>query len=77
MLLFFVADVDLPFKVHGPVKTSSPIDENMGVKGVEELDNEKDRVVSPILFVCEDDGKEEAMSGALPSQNSNGEITKL
>ncbi|XP_034416256.1 uncharacterized protein si:ch211-161h7.4 [Cyclopterus lumpus] len=55
-------DLDIPFKAHMPVKTSSPIEENtVG----EELDNEKDQVVSPILFAYEDEGKEEAKTEPL------------
>ena len=60
MLLVLVADLDVPFKAHGPVKTSSPIDENMVVKRVEEPDDERDRTVSPLLFVCGDEEKEDA-----------------
>ncbi|XP_044031705.1 uncharacterized protein si:ch211-161h7.4 isoform X2 [Siniperca chuatsi] len=63
-------DLDFPFKAHGPVKTSSPIEENMVVQDVEELENEKDQVVSPILFACEDEGKEEAKTEPLPTQKT-------
>uniref|UniRef100_A0A8C9YXJ1 Mif2/CENP-C cupin domain-containing protein n=1 Tax=Sander lucioperca TaxID=283035 RepID=A0A8C9YXJ1_SANLU len=68
-------DLDIPFKAHRPVKTSSPIEENMVV---EELDNEKDRVVSPLLFACEDEGKEEAKTEPLLIQNPrcNGHVTE-
>ncbi|XP_070842572.1 nucleolar and coiled-body phosphoprotein 1 isoform X2 [Chaetodon trifascialis] len=61
-------DLDSPFKDHGPVKTSSPIEKSMVVEGVEELDNEKDRVVAPILFACEDAGEEEANTKPPPAQ---------
>ncbi|XP_038584420.1 titin homolog isoform X2 [Micropterus salmoides] len=61
-------EVDFPFKAYGPVKTSSPIELNMVVKDVEELDNEKDQDVSPILFACEDDRKEEAKTEPLLTQ---------
>ncbi|XP_051267354.1 nucleolar protein dao-5 isoform X2 [Dicentrarchus labrax] len=61
-------DLDVPFKAHGPVKTSSPIEENIVVEGVEELDNEKDSIVSPILFPCEDEGKEETKTEPSPTQ---------
>lgn len=67
VLLFLVADLDFPFKAHGPVKTSSPIEENLVVEGVDELDNEKDHVVSPILFACEDEGKEEEKTEPPPT----------
>ena len=46
-------DQDIPFEAHMPAKTSSPIETNMAVKG---LDIEKDRAVSPLLFACEDEG---------------------
>ncbi|TNN88819.1 hypothetical protein EYF80_000696 [Liparis tanakae] len=55
-------DLDIPFKAHMPVKTSSPIELK---KVVEKLNNEKDRVVSPILFADEDDRKEEAKTEPL------------
>lgn len=55
-------ELDIPFKAHMPVKTSSPIELK---KVVEKLNNEKDRVVSTILFADEDDGKEEAKTDSL------------
>ncbi|XP_035511537.1 nucleolar protein dao-5 isoform X2 [Morone saxatilis] len=61
-------DLDVPFKAHGPVKTSSPIEEDIVVEGVEELDNEKGSIVSPILFPCDDEGKEEAKTEPSPTQ---------
>ncbi|XP_032359544.1 uncharacterized protein si:ch211-161h7.4 isoform X2 [Etheostoma spectabile] len=66
-------DLDIPFKAHRPVKTSSPIEENMVV---EELDNEKSQVVSPLLFACEDEGKEEAKTETLliPNPQCNGDV---
>ncbi|XP_060920810.1 titin homolog [Labrus mixtus] len=71
-------DLNFQFKMHGPVKTSSPIEENMAVERVAELDEEKDRVVSPILFACEDDEEEEAEAEHLYSQKPQREehITK-
>jgi len=57
--------LEIPFKAHGPVKTSSPIEQNIGV---EEQDNEKDQVVSPILFNCEDEAAEEPNKDPLPTQ---------
>lgn len=78
MLFCLVADFDLPFKAHAPVKTSSPIDQNMAVEGVEELDDEKDQVVSPILFACDDEEKEEAKTEPPPTQTPkcNGHVTE-
>ncbi len=61
------------------MKTSSPIEENKVVEGVEELDNEKDQVVSPILFACEDEGEEEEERKTEPlltqKPQCNGHIT--
>lgn len=76
VLLFFIADLDLPFKVPGPSKTSSPIEASRTVNRVEELDSEKERVMLPILFECEDDGKEEEKSEPLPSQKCSRDITE-
>lgn len=53
IILFFVADVDIPFKAHGPVKTSSPIEENMHRKP----DDEGSSVFS-VLFNCETEAAE-------------------
>ncbi|XP_019943435.2 nucleolar protein dao-5 isoform X1 [Paralichthys olivaceus] len=47
------------FKLHEPVKTSSPIEEIINVVDVEE-DNDGKQVVSPILFDCEEERREEA-----------------
>ncbi|XP_059182708.1 nucleolar and coiled-body phosphoprotein 1 isoform X2 [Centropristis striata] len=71
--LDLVADLDIPFRVHGPVKTSSPIEEKLDVEHVEEHE-----VVSPVLFACEDEGTEEAKTEALPIQepNCNGHVTQ-
>nr|XP_046227714.1 protein piccolo isoform X2 [Scatophagus argus] len=71
-------DIDFPFKAHRPVKTSSPIEKNVVVEGVEELDNEKNGVVSPILFPCEDEGEETAKTDPLPIQkpHCNKHITE-
>ncbi|XP_029935853.1 treacle protein isoform X2 [Myripristis murdjan] len=70
-------DMDMfsPFKGHGPMKTSSPIEWN---KDVEEPDDEKDRTVSPILFACEDDVQEELKMIPLPIQKppQSGQITE-
>ncbi|XP_023122063.2 uncharacterized protein si:ch211-161h7.4 isoform X1 [Amphiprion ocellaris] len=72
-------DCDIPFKAHGPVKTSSPIEQNMGTKGEEEKqDDEKHEVVSAVLFPCEDEGEEEVKTKPLPIQKpqGNGHITE-
>lgn len=58
-------DLDTPFIGHGPVKTSSPIERDMGA---EEQDNEKDQAVSPILFFYGDKDQEEAKTEPLPIQ---------
>lgn len=70
-------DSDLAFKAHGPIKTSSPVEKDVIVDGVKELDN-KDTVVSPILFACEDEGEEEANLKPSPTQKPqcNGPITE-
>uniref|UniRef100_A0AAQ4PUJ6 Mif2/CENP-C cupin domain-containing protein n=1 Tax=Gasterosteus aculeatus aculeatus TaxID=481459 RepID=A0AAQ4PUJ6_GASAC len=66
---FSVADLDVPFKAHMPVKTSSPIEEKMVV---EELDNEKDHVVSPILFACDDEAAAKTEPLLLQGPQCNG-----
>ncbi|XP_029979442.1 altered inheritance of mitochondria protein 21 isoform X2 [Sphaeramia orbicularis] len=60
-------DLDIPFKAHGPVKTSSPIEGN-GVDVNKKQANKNHKIMSPILFDCEDDGKEEAQPKPLPVQ---------
>ncbi|XP_036935233.1 muscle M-line assembly protein unc-89 [Acanthopagrus latus] len=65
-------DLDIPFEVHGPRKTSSPIEEKVIVDGEVEMDNEKDTVMSPVLFVYEDQRKEEAETEFLPTQKQQG-----
>ncbi|XP_056221085.1 protein piccolo [Seriola aureovittata] len=52
-------DLDIPFDVHGPVKTSSPIEDNVVVESLEVEGNEKKQVEPPIFFDCEDDIKED------------------
>uniref|UniRef100_A0A3Q1FGV1 Uncharacterized LOC110961908 n=2 Tax=Acanthochromis polyacanthus TaxID=80966 RepID=A0A3Q1FGV1_9TELE len=72
-------DCDIPFKAHGPVKTSSPIEHNMGSKGKgEKQDDEKHEVASAILFPCEDEGEEEVKTKPLPIQKPqcNGHISE-
>lgn len=73
--MFLVVDMFSPFKGHGPMKTSSPIECD---KDVEEPDDEKDRTVSPILFACEDDVQEELKMIPLPIQKPphSGQITE-
>lgn len=76
ILLFLLGvDLDIPIKGHGPVKTSSPIQADVGA---EEQDNEKDQAMSPILFLCEDQEQEEAEKEPLPIQKPqcNGNITE-
>ncbi|KAM8823064.1 uncharacterized protein AB9W97_005175 isoform 2-T2 [Spinachia spinachia] len=65
-------DLDVPFKAHMPVKTSSPIEEKL----VE--DNEKDHAVSPILVACEDKGEEQTNTQPLLLQapQCNGQGTE-
>lgn len=72
LLLFLITDLDIPFEVHGPRKTSSPIEEKVIVDGEVEMDNEKDTVMSPVLFVYEDQRKEEAETEFLPTQKQQG-----
>ncbi|XP_068160305.1 neurofilament heavy polypeptide [Antennarius striatus] len=69
-------DLDFGFSAHRPVKTSSPIEENVTVKGAETTDTEKHCIMSPILFACEDVEKEEAKMESLPKQKlqSSGQI---
>ncbi|XP_042366612.1 titin isoform X2 [Plectropomus leopardus] len=70
-------DLDIPFKAHGPVKTSSPIEDNPVVEPVGEFDNEKDQAVSPLLFACEDEGKEEANAEPQTIQEPQGSGSEL
>lgn len=46
------------------------------MNGGDEVYNKKDRVVSPILFLCEDDDREEPKSEPLPTQKSNRCVIK-
>ncbi|KAM9333335.1 uncharacterized protein KZ484_018354 isoform 2-T3 [Pholidichthys leucotaenia] len=62
-------DLDIPFKAHWPVKTSSPIEENMGAKSVENQSNKKNRVLSPVLFHSEDEKKEKWMTESRVENN--------
>lgn len=66
-------DLDIPFKAHGPVKTSSPIEQNMGADGVEK--HEKGQVVLPN---CVDEIAEEPCEDPLPTQKPqcNGEVAE-
>lgn len=47
------AGLNCPFKAHRPVKTSSPIEKKSVANCTEEVNN-KEGVMSPILFPCED-----------------------
>ena len=78
VLNFLVVDLDIPFKAHGPVKTSSPIEPNMGVECIKEQDNEKDQIVSPILFICEDEVVEIPNTDPVPTEKpyANGLVTE-
>ncbi|XP_073345016.1 uncharacterized protein [Pagrus major] len=71
-------DLDNPFEVHGPMKTSSPIEEKVIVDGEVEMDNEKHTVMSPVLFAYEDERKEEAEAEPLPTQKPqcNGPVAE-
>lgn len=75
--LFLVADLDILFKGHHPVKTSSPAEQSLAAEE-EEQDDKKAQVVSPILFMCEDEGIEEVKKASLPTQNPqcNGQVTE-
>ncbi|KAM4606757.1 uncharacterized protein ACJ7VT_016890 [Polymixia lowei] len=66
-----IVEIGSPFKEHGPIKTSSPVERNMAV---EQHGCEKDRTVSPILFVCEEQDKV-----ILPTQEPqcNGELAEM
>ncbi|RVE58814.1 hypothetical protein OJAV_G00197540 [Oryzias javanicus] len=57
-------DLDLPAETHRPMKTSSPIELEMG----EEKDNAEEQIASPILFNCEDDIAEEFDPAPLPTE---------
>ncbi|KAM3593213.1 uncharacterized protein V6R79_007819 [Siganus canaliculatus] len=76
LLLFLVTDSDLAFKAHGPIKTSSPVEKDVIVDGVKQLDNE-DTVASPILFACEDEGEEEANHKPSPTQKPQNDDSGL
>lgn len=74
-----VMDLDIPFKGHGPLQTSSPIEENMVAgRGCGDQNREKDRVVSPILFTCEGEEEEEAQREPVSQQKpqTNGHSTQ-
>ncbi|XP_037549889.1 proteoglycan 4 [Nematolebias whitei] len=52
-------DLDIPFKAHTPVKTSSPIEQIMNKKNIKKTVDGNGSAVSPILFNCEDEAVEE------------------
>lgn len=64
--------MDIPFEVHGPIKTSSPIESNMVVKTEGKEDNERALVVPHILNF------EEAKTDLpnVPNPQSNGHAAK-
>ncbi|XP_074549862.1 uncharacterized protein LOC141807632 isoform X2 [Halichoeres trimaculatus] len=73
------ANLDIPFKGHGPIKTSSPIEENtVAGRGCKDLNKEQDKAVSPILFTCEGEEEEEAQREPAPCQKlqTNGHSTQ-
>ncbi|XP_041670688.1 inner centromere protein [Cheilinus undulatus] len=71
-------DLDLQLKKYVPLKTSSPIEENMAAEHAAGQDNENHRNVSPILFACEDERKDEAKREPPSSQKpqGNGHVAK-
>lgn len=52
-ILYSSAGLNRPFKAHRPVKTSSPIEKKNVANCTEEVHN-KEGVMSPVLFPCED-----------------------
>ncbi|XP_071341242.1 neurofilament heavy polypeptide [Trachinotus anak] len=68
-------DLDTIFDVHGPVKTSSPIEDNVVGEGLEE---EKKQAEPPILFDCEDDVKKDTKTEPplIQKPQSNGTVTE-
>lgn len=52
----FIADLNFQSETHGPIKTSSPIERDMGV---EKDDKDEEITASPVLFNCEDEVAEE------------------
>ncbi|KAF6727313.1 hypothetical protein FQA47_022629 [Oryzias melastigma] len=60
-------DIDLepPAEMHRPIKTSSPIELEMGV---EKDEKEEEQIASPVLFNCEDDMAEEFDAVPLPTE---------
>ncbi|XP_034998814.2 muscle M-line assembly protein unc-89 [Hippoglossus stenolepis] len=67
------------FKLHEPVKTSSPIDKIVSVVDVEEENNDGKQVVSPILFDCGEEEKEEAQMQppTIQEPQVNGHVTEI
>ena len=78
VFIFCVSVSDL-FKLHDPVKTSSPIEEIVSVVNVEEENNDGKQVVSPILFDCGEEEKEEAQVQlpTIPEPQVTGHITEI
>ncbi|XP_060949863.1 claspin [Limanda limanda] len=67
------------FKLHEPVKTSSPIEEIVSVVNVEEEKNDGKQSVSPILFDCGEEEKEEAQvqPPTLQEPQVNGHVPEI
>ncbi|CAB1440319.1 unnamed protein product [Pleuronectes platessa] len=67
------------FKLHEPVKTSSPIEEIVSAVNVEEEKNDGKQVVSPILFDCGEEEKEEAQvqPPTIQEPQVNGHVTEI
>ncbi|XP_062235839.1 uncharacterized protein si:ch211-161h7.4 [Platichthys flesus] len=67
------------FKLHEPVKTSSPIEEIVSAVYVEEEKNDGKQVVSPILFDCGEEEKEEAQvqPPTIQEPQVNGHVTEI
>lgn len=71
-------DSGIPFKAHGPIKTSSPIEYNTSEKIAEKPnEEEEDHGVTPILFNSEDEAEEpQAEPVPDPKPLCNGQVTK-
>lgn len=74
----FCADLGIPFKAHGPIKTSSPIEYNTSERIAEKPNKEEeDHGVTPILFNSEDEAEEpQAEPVPDPKPLCNGQVTE-
>ncbi|XP_029385162.1 uncharacterized protein LOC115061077 isoform X2 [Echeneis naucrates] len=71
-------DIDVGiFNVHGPIKTSSPIDHEVVIEDIEQEDNEKKQVEPPVLFDCEDAIKEDTKIQSPANEKLNGHAPKM